>query len=67
MNEPRLNYPSVKTGGARENREAEEETACEWMRGAAAEIATRLTNTVGADATSPLCELIWQDQTQREE
>lgn len=66
-NASRLNYPSLETGGAREDREEKGEDECGSMRGATTATATRPTTSVGTDVTSPLCEMTWQDQAHRGE
>lgn len=63
----RLNYPSETTGGAREERGANEVCNWDWGGGSIAGVETKLTTAIGTDAAGPLCEIIWQDQAQREE
>ncbi len=53
-----LNYPRVKTGGARERREEEGTVVYDKMSRDAREIPKRLTPAVGTDATNPLSDTI---------
>jgi hypothetical protein len=66
-NVSRLNYPIVPIGGAREEWEAAGEAGCDSTRGSRIAMTMEPKAFGGVETTGSLCDVIWQDQAQREE